>query len=156
MADVPVWCQLREALWPDLAQEDLVREAHAHARGEGLLELVMLAEAETGEILGMLELSLRSYAEGCHTTPVPYVEGWYVVPQARRLGVGRALVAAAEQWASAHGHFEIASDVTIGNKTSEQAHLKLGFEEVERAIHFRKILSPATTQASPPAKRGGT
>ena len=35
-------------------------------------------------------------ADGCTTHPVGYVEGWYVDPDVRRKGVGKALVAAAE------------------------------------------------------------
>jgi aminoglycoside 6'-N-acetyltransferase I len=89
----------------------------------------------------MIELSLRTFADGCRSMPVPYVEGWYVVPEARRRGIGRALVAAAERWARDLGHTEMASDALLGNLESERAHLALGFEEVERAIRFRKDLT---------------
>jgi aminoglycoside 6'-N-acetyltransferase I len=111
---------------------------------------VFLAEASSGEALGMLELSLRSVAAGCCITPVPYVEGWYVVPVARCRGVGRDLMAAAETWARERGYMEVASDAVIDNLVSERAHLALGFAEVERAIHFRKDLQmeAATTPAS--------
>jgi aminoglycoside 6'-N-acetyltransferase I len=91
----------------------------------------------------MLELSLRSVAEGCRTTPVPYVEGWYVVPEARRGGMGRELMAAAETWAGERGYTEIASAALIDNLLSERAHRALGFLEVERTIHFRKDLRVA-------------
>jgi aminoglycoside 6'-N-acetyltransferase I len=135
--DVAAWVRMRMALWPDAAEPDLRHEAEAYSRGEGLLETVLVAE-RAGEIVGMVELSLRSYAEGCSTAPVPYVEGWYVDPGARRSGVGRALLAAVERWAYERGHSEIASDAAIDNQASEQAHRALGFEEVERVIHFRK------------------
>jgi aminoglycoside 6'-N-acetyltransferase I len=138
--DLTVWCAMRRALWPDAAERDLIREAEAYFKGASALQAVFLGEAPSGEPLGMLELSLRSVAEGCRATPVPYVEGWYVVPAARRRGLGRDLMAAAETWARDHGYAEIASDVIIDNLTSERAHLALGFEEVERAIHFRKDL----------------
>jgi len=138
--DMGTWCRMRRALWPDAAERDLIREAEAYFDGASFLEAVFLGEAPSDEPLGMLELSLRSVAEGCRTTPVPYVEGWYVVPEARRRGVGRDLVAAAETWARDRGYTEIASDALIDNPVSERAHLALGFEEVERAIHFRKDL----------------
>jgi aminoglycoside 6'-N-acetyltransferase I len=131
---------MRHALWPDADKRDLIREAEAHLDGAGPLRAVFIGEGPSGEPWGMLELSLRSYAEGCRATPVPYVEGWYVVPEARRRGVGRGLVAAAEQWARDRGYREIASDAVIDNLISERVHLALGFEEVERAIHFRKHL----------------
>ena len=91
-------------------------------------------------------MSLRSIAEGCRTTPVPYVEGWYVMPEARRRGIGRELMGAAESWARERGDVEIASDALIDNLPSERAHRALGFVEVERAIHFRKDLQAATVQ----------
>jgi aminoglycoside 6'-N-acetyltransferase I len=138
--DVATWCTMRHALWPDAAEPDLIREAQAYFDGASSLQAVFLGETASGEPLGMLELSLRSVAEGCRTTPVPYVEGWYVVPEARRGGMGRRLMAAAEQWARERGYAEIASDAVIDNHVSERAHLALGFAEVERAIHFRKDL----------------
>jgi aminoglycoside 6'-N-acetyltransferase I len=39
---------------------------------------------------------------------------------------------AAEAWAQTAGHHEIASDSAIDNVDGIAAHLKLGFEEVER------------------------
>jgi aminoglycoside 6'-N-acetyltransferase I len=135
---------MRAALWPAEPEGDLVREAEAWLGGAGGLQAVFLCEAASGRPLGMIELSLRSYAEGCRSMPVPHVEGWYVVPEARRRGVGRALIAAAERWARDQGHTELASDAVLDNHGSERAHLALGFEEVERAIHFRKDLRPPT------------
>jgi aminoglycoside 6'-N-acetyltransferase I len=139
--DLAAWCRLRIALWPDAPEGDLMREGEAHFRGEGLLAAVLLCEDASGNALGMIELSLRTFADGCRSMPVPYVEGWYVVPEARRRGIGRALVAAAERWARDLGHTEMASDALLGNLESERAHLALGFEEVERAIRFRKDLT---------------
>jgi aminoglycoside 6'-N-acetyltransferase I len=88
----------------------------------------------------MLELSLRPYADGCDSSPVPFIEGWYVAEDARRGGIGGALVKAAEEWALDNGYTEIASDALLENIESERAHKALGFEEVERAIRFRKEL----------------
>jgi aminoglycoside 6'-N-acetyltransferase I len=146
--DLAAWCRLRAALWPAAPEDQLAREAAAYFAGTTALVAVFLCEAANGEVLGMLELSLRSYAEGCRSSPVPYVEGWYVVPTARRRGVGRALATAAERWAEARGYPELASDALLDYRASELAHRALGFLEVERAIHFRKDLRPA---APPPA-----
>ena len=148
--DLEAWCGMRRALWPDAAPAELLEEAEAYLRGADPLQAMFLGVGSAGEAWGMLELSLRSVAEGCRTTPVPYVEGWYVVPEVRRRGIGRQLMAAAETWARERGYAEIASDAVIGNLLSERAHLALGFVEVERAIHFRKDLrvAPTTTQPS--------
>jgi aminoglycoside 6'-N-acetyltransferase I len=139
-ADAAAWCELRRALWPDEDAGALEREVAEHFAGGGLLEAVFLAEARAGAALGMLEMSLRRYADGCTSSPVPYIEGWYVVPHARRQGVGRVLVSAAEAWARERGYTEVASDDSIDNLVSERAHWALGFAEVERLIVFRKDL----------------
>jgi aminoglycoside 6'-N-acetyltransferase I len=152
--DLRSWCGMRQALWPEAAAQDLIREAEAYLDGAGPLQAVFLAEGPAGELLGMLELSLRSYAEGCRGAPVPYVEAWYVVPEARRRGVGRDLLAASEAWSGARGYAEIASDALLDNLVSERAHRALGFEEVERAIHFRKDLQTGgAASALPPGSR---
>ena len=45
---------------------------------------------------------------------------------------------AAEDWARARGCAEMASDALIDNSESEKAHAALGFEIVDRCVHFRK------------------
>ena len=133
---------MRAALWPDANVEELRLEVARYfvARGESLLPHCVFVAEDHGKVVGMLELSLRPYADGCDSSPVPFIEGWYVAPDARRAGVGGALVKAAERWALENGYTEMASDAVIENTDSERAHKALGFEEVERAIRFRKEL----------------
>src|SRR5262249_44408301 len=57
-------------------------------------EAVLIARGPEGEPVGFAELSVRPFAEGCRTSPVAYLEGWYVAPGARRKGVGRRLARA--------------------------------------------------------------
>jgi aminoglycoside 6'-N-acetyltransferase I len=78
--------------------------------------------------------------DSCSTDCVGYLEGWYVIPEARRRGIGRALVAAAEDWARGQGCREFASDAEVNNEASQRAHLALGFTETGRAVNFRKDL----------------
>jgi aminoglycoside 6'-N-acetyltransferase I len=47
---------------------------------------------------------------------------------------------AAEQWARSQGCVEMASNALIDNAQSEHAHKALGFEIVDRCVHFRKAL----------------
>jgi aminoglycoside 6'-N-acetyltransferase I len=148
--DAVQWIGLRAALWPE---ED--REAHRAevsrfladlAPGLGAMPEAVLVAIEPGSVtpalLGFAEVSRRLYAEGCETSPVGFLEGWYVVPEHRRQGVGRALVAAAEAWARSLGCREFASDALAENTLSTTAHRALGFEEVEVIRCFRKSLTP--------------
>ncbi len=59
---------------------------------------------------------------------------------ARFQGVGRRLVEAAENWARIRGFREIGSDTQLSNAASQEAHAKLGFEEAERIVAYRKPL----------------
>ncbi len=92
------------------------------------------------EPVGFAELSLRPWAEGCSTSPVGYLEGWYVVPGARESGVGRALLSAGEAWAREQGCTEFASDAESANALGRAAHLASGFREVGVVRCFRKAL----------------
>jgi hypothetical protein len=82
-------------------------------------------------------------AEGCTTHPVGYVEGWFVDPDVRQQGVGKALVKAAQEWATRQGCREMASDARLANSVSIAAHKALGFHDDLPTVHFRKWL-PAT------------
>ena len=103
--------------------------------------VVFVAARSGGGLAGFAEAATRPYAEGCATSPVAVLEGWYVDPDVRRHGVGRALVAAVERWSRAAGLRELASDALLDNLTSHRAHARLGFREVERLVCFYKPLS---------------
>jgi aminoglycoside 6'-N-acetyltransferase I len=89
-------------------------------------------------MLGFVELSTRPYGEGCRTSRVAYLEGWFVVPEARRQGVGRALLEATEEWGRAQGCNELASDAHPDNDLSSAAHRSLGFADMGLVRCFRK------------------
>ena len=92
-------------------------------------------------VTGFAEVSLRSdYVNGCETSPVAFLEGIYVRPEHRRRGIGRALVAAVEQWGRERGCSELGSDALLDNHMSHRFHGGAGFEETERVVYFRKPL----------------
>jgi hypothetical protein len=41
---------------------------------------VLLAFDDQNRALGFIELSIRAYAEGCTSSRVAFIEGWYVEP----------------------------------------------------------------------------
>ena len=103
--------------------------------------MVFVAERDDGSVCGFVEVGTRGYADGCESSPVGYIEAWYVDPDVRRRGIGRALFQAAEAWARDAGYSEMGSDALLDNSVSHQAHIAIGYEEVGRIVQFRKPLS---------------
>jgi aminoglycoside 6'-N-acetyltransferase I len=138
-ADADAWLELRCALWPE--DSDAHRQAiERFFSGDRREPAEVLLAFEGDAPVGLAELSIHNIVDGCRTGNVGYLEGWYVVPAARRRGVGRALIAAAESWARAQGCTEFGSDAAIDNSVSIAAHHALGFEETSRGCLFRKDL----------------
>lgn len=138
--DRQAWAAMRAALWPDEDADLLGHETLMHFSGAKLAEAIFVCEDTDDSVCGFLELGLRPYAEGCASSPVPFIEAWYVSPGARHKGAGRALVSAAENWALIRNFTEIASDTEIDNSQGQGAHAALGYEEVERLVTYRKPL----------------
>jgi aminoglycoside 6'-N-acetyltransferase I len=156
-ADAPAWAALRGELWPEEEASILAAEAMRFFAGSpgdaavGLPEAVLVAVDSGAEhhLIGFAELSRRAYAEGCGTSPVGFLEGWFVVAGRRREGIGRALVATGESWARDVGCLEFASDALADNQVSAAAHHALGFEEVATIRCFRKSLAMPPGWAPP-------
>ncbi len=129
---------MRIALWP------AERAGHEPDMAEWLARpdaTVLVAERAGGTgLAGFAEVGARSVVDGCSTSPVGYLEGWYVDEDVRRLAIGAALVRAAEAWARSRGYREFASDVELDNIISQLAHDALGFEETGRGVLYRKLL----------------
>jgi aminoglycoside 6'-N-acetyltransferase I len=136
--------EMMQLLWPATDVVDLRHDIDSiiGTRSAGALgAAILVADAGGGELHGFLEVGLRSHADGCDPSrAVGYVEGWFVREAVQRRGIGRALMRAAEEWARAHGCVEMASDALIDNALSETAHIALGFEVVDRCVHFRRAL----------------
>lgn len=135
---------LRELLWPETSASEHACELEPVLSGEtpGRMPLVnFVAETPDGGLVGFVEVGLRSHADGCNPErPVGFLEGWYVAEGARRSGIGHLLLSTAEGWARSHGCLEMASDTWIDNELSQTCHKALGFEVVDRCVHYRKTL----------------
>ena len=141
------WLRLRCELWPGSTSDEHHREVDAFLSGNAREPQAVLVAERDGQIVGFAELSIRSYAEGCSSNRVAFLEGWYVAPEFRRLGIGRALVTASEGWALGQHCVEFASDTQVDNETSRVAHRNCGFEEVATIRCFRKELPNNAMQA---------
>lgn len=131
---------MRRALWPD--EQDVVDVASLRAALEPAAESsVFLAMAPNGVAVGFAEAKLRcDYVNGTDSSPVGFLQGWYVAPTWRGQGVGRALINAVEAWTAGCGCSELASDALLENQASHRAHVGCGFEETDRVVYFRKRL----------------
>jgi aminoglycoside 6'-N-acetyltransferase I len=142
--DIQHVAEMCHCLWPDASVEEHARDLMSllNAKAPGALPTaVLLAHQPRGRPFGFVEVGLRSHADGCETThPVGYIEGWYVAPEFRRQKIGSRLIAAAENWARSQGCVEMASDTWLDDLESQFAHGSLGFELVDRCVHYRKKL----------------
>jgi aminoglycoside 6'-N-acetyltransferase I len=132
------WRRMRCALWPDATPAE--HEAEMRAWLERPDTGVLVCARSVGGLCGFAEVGTRPYADGCDTSPVAFLEGWYVDADVRRQGVGRALIAAVETWARERGLEELASDALLENQVSHRAHEGVGFTELERAVRYRKVI----------------
>src|SRR5262245_15356403 len=116
------------------------RLAGIQARLARLLErgdqAVFVAERE-GELLGWVHvqefLSLAS-------DPAGLVTGLVVDPAARRRGLGRGLMEAAEGWARARGLATLRLRARVERTGAHAFYRRLGFELAKEQLQFRKDL----------------
>src|SRR5512140_2078315 len=137
-ADKPDWVRMRQGLWPEAPVEYLTYDLDDKLANPNYA--IFIASGVDEKQVAFIEVGLRDYAEACETSPVAYIEAWYVDEHIRGQKLGRDLVRAAEQWAREKGMREMASDTWLENEASIAAHLRLGYQEVERLVHFAKRL----------------
>ena len=91
--------------------------------------------------VGFAQCGLRhDYVEGTGSSPVGYLEGFFVKEEYRKQGYAKELLAACEEWAKKQGCTEFASDCELSNAESFAFHMSMGFEEANRIICFTKKL----------------
>jgi aminoglycoside 6'-N-acetyltransferase I len=73
---------MRQALWQGSLSDHEI-EVRNHFETAAAAPIVFVAESE-GRLVGFLELDFRKYAPGCASSPVPFIEGRCVEPEARR------------------------------------------------------------------------
>lgn len=123
-------------LWPDNIYEDLIDEFKSLIHHDN--QRVFLYHDNHLDV-GFAHVSLRvDYVEGTDSSPVGFLEGIYVSPDYRNQGIARELIEACEQFAKDKGCTEFASDCELTNLDSILMHEKLGFEETNRIVCFKK------------------
>ncbi len=133
------------ALWPKESTRDHGRQIRSILNGKprSILPLTMFVAERAGELVGFVEVGLRSHANGCDPVrAVGFIEGWYVSARLRRKGIGRKLFVAAERWCRALGCREMASDTWADHRAAVRAHQGMGYKVEGTFVNFRKLLRP--------------
>ncbi len=139
---LPAWLAMRAMLFDDEDPALLDEEVRQIAKDNMLKSqpFQCLLAFEGGTPIGFIEMTIRSSAEECMTSPVLYIAGWYVDPAHQGKGVGRALMDAAFAWGRECRCTEAASDVRPDNTGSINAHHALGFEDAGVIQCFRRSI----------------
>ena len=137
-ADCEAWADMRVSLFPEETRAMHARWIEDTLAGDDAWGFI--AESIDGTPAAFAEVSIRKYANGCDSQPVPFLEAIFVRPQFRRQGAGARLIAYMETFLTARGFRELGSDALIDNHDSHAAHRGWGFSETERVVYFRKML----------------
>lgn len=134
--DIKVLAPLIVQLWPDHTleeAEDILKEYIEGAQNAVIVHCI------DDRYVGLALCGLRNdYVEGCHSSPVGFLEGIVVDSNDRMKGIATILCKECEEWARKHGCTEFASDCELANEESLRFHLSIGFEEENRIICFKK------------------
>ncbi|MBT5565205.1 MAG: GNAT family N-acetyltransferase [Rhodospirillaceae bacterium] len=132
------WAQMRYALWPNESYDEHLRDAGNILTSSD--EWAFIARTDDFAPVGLAEVAVRKYANGCTERPVAFLEGIWVAPDFRRQYVGKKLLTHIGAFLTQRGYLEICSDTEIENTSSITAHRGWGFIETERVVYFRKPL----------------
>ena len=135
--DKPEWFRMRKGIWPEAPDEYLNFDMDEILVND---DYFVIFACDGDKPIGLTEVQIREYGEGCETSPVGYIEGWFVQEEYRGRGVVNVMTQAAENWVREKGCTEMASDTWLDNEPSIRAHLKMGYYEAERLVHFVKRL----------------
>src|SRR4051794_24913726 len=82
LEDIAAVAAMCHNLWPDASIEEHAQELRTLLAGKApgnLPTLVFLAQQPDGQLVGFVEVGLRSHADGCDPShAIGFIEGWYV------------------------------------------------------------------------------
>jgi len=134
-ADVPALARLATELgYP--AHADDMRERLARVRDEGA-GIVLVAAGVQAEVLGWTHVVERLNLE---ESPFAELAGLIVADGARSLGIGAALLQAAEAWALERGLSQLRVRSNVLRERAHDFYRRFGYVERKRQIVFDKPL----------------
>ena len=135
--DKAEWFRMRKGIWPDVPDNYMTFDMD---RLLANVDYFVIFACDGDRPIGLTEAGIRDYGEGCETSPVGYLEGWFVQEEYRGKRIAGLMTQAAENWMREKGCTEVASDTWLDNEPSIRAHVNMGYHEVERLVHFVKQL----------------
>lgn len=98
-----------------------------------------LAKDSNENSIAFSTFSIRTdYVEGAGKSPTGYLESIYVEPEYRNLGIAKKFIELGEEWCKEKGCEQIGSDTWLNDSRAQNFHLRVGFQEEDRLVHFIK------------------
>ncbi|MGB0429640.1 MAG: aminoglycoside 6'-N-acetyltransferase [Bacteroidia bacterium] len=134
--DFEILYNLSRKLYPNYSDKDLLRDLKMFVTNK--TQRIYLA-TENDNTVGFIMVSIRyDYVEGASSSPTGYLEAIFIEEAYRGKGIAKLLLEKGESWIKSHGCTEMGSDTWLNSQSSIDFHLKLGFEEEDRLVHFIK------------------
>ena len=129
------WKRMRQALYheldDDFQKDEMALIANDSEKRESFIVF------DRGHEIGLLEMSLRNFVDGCLTSPVAYIEGIFINKTYTGQGYGRKILNEAKAWGMARGCTEIASDSELDNLDAQKFHIAMGFQVTYRIVQYK-------------------
>ncbi|MCE8016479.1 GNAT family N-acetyltransferase [Halomonas sp. MCCC 1A17488] len=105
---------------------------------------VLVHEGPQGELQGFVQL--YPLLSTVRLAPLWLLNDLFVSPEARRSGVGRALMQAARELAESHGvaHLKLATEIT--NRTAQALYESLGWQRDTTFYHYGLLFDSQASQ----------
>ena len=131
-----IWASFASQVWRTNGQELIEK----FRNNKFPYEFLYFSSSE--EPVAWISLSLRYYyVEGYQSGPTAYLEGISIIPDFRSQGIGDKLLSFAISWAKSRGISQLGSDAELDNLLSQKFHIKHGFREVSRTVHYVRDLN---------------
>ncbi|GAB3658069.1 GNAT family N-acetyltransferase [Echinicola sediminis] len=128
---------MSQKLWKDIDREELKKLLLQRLGSEK--QKILIAKTSNDEYLGFSIFTLRTdYVEGAKQSPTGYLEGIFVEPAFRKMGIAKEFVLLGEAWCKENGCSQIGSDTWLSATASRNFHKKMGFWEEDELVHFLK------------------
>ena len=137
-SDLGPFLKMAQKLWPHFDEGELGQFLN-HSLSKK--QMVFIARGPAGTYVGFSIFSIRTdYVEGACQSPTGYLEGVFVEPAYRKMGIAREFVRLGEGWCRENGCAQMGSDTWLTAKEAREFHKSIGFWEEDELVHFLKNL----------------